>query len=56
MSARKSKLSVTVEYSLTPLGRTLTETFDVLRQWAETHINEVEGLNIGTPRLPEEAI
>jgi DNA-binding HxlR family transcriptional regulator len=32
---------VTVEYSLTPLGKTLTETFDALRRWAETHIDEV---------------
>jgi DNA-binding HxlR family transcriptional regulator len=32
---------VTVEYSLTPLGRTLTETFGALRRWAETHIGEV---------------
>ncbi|WP_114948440.1 winged helix-turn-helix transcriptional regulator [Microvirga calopogonii] len=32
---------VTVEYALTPLGRTLTDTFDALRQWAEIHIGEV---------------
>jgi DNA-binding HxlR family transcriptional regulator len=32
---------VTVEYSLTPLGKTLTETFDALRRWAEIHIDEV---------------
>ena len=29
---------VTVEYALTPLGRTLTDTFDALRLWAERHI------------------
>lgn len=32
---------VTVEYALTPLGRTLTETVDALRNWAETHIADV---------------
>ncbi len=32
---------VTVEYSITPLGRTLTTTVDALRVWAETHIEDV---------------
>jgi DNA-binding HxlR family transcriptional regulator len=32
---------VTVEYSITPLGRTLVATVDALRRWAETHIEEV---------------
>ena len=32
---------VTVEYSLTPLGRTLSATLDALRDWAESHIGEV---------------
>ena len=32
---------VTVEYSITPLGRTLAATVDALRIWAETHIDEV---------------
>ena len=32
---------VTVEYSITPLGHTLTSTVDVLWIWAETHIGEV---------------
>src|ERR1700730_4598488 len=32
---------VTVEYSLTPLGRTLSATLDALRDWAEDHIGEV---------------
>ena len=32
---------VTVEYTLTLLGRTLTDTLDALRQWAEQHIGEV---------------
>ena len=33
---------VTVEYSITPLGRTLVETVDGLRIWAETHMGEVQ--------------
>ncbi|SHI47577.1 transcriptional regulator, HxlR family [Roseomonas rosea] len=33
---------VTVEYALTPLGRTLAETVDALRLWAEAHITEVQ--------------
>lgn len=32
---------VTVEYSITPLGRTLAATVDALRVWAETHIDDV---------------
>ena len=32
---------MTVEYTLTLLGRTLTDTLDALRQWAEQHIGEV---------------
>ena len=32
---------VTVEYAITPLGRTLAETVDALRIWAESHIGEV---------------
>lgn len=33
---------VTVEYSLTPLRRTLTGTVQALTLWAEAHIGEVE--------------
>lgn len=33
---------VTVEYSITPLGRSLAETVNALRIWAETHIGEVQ--------------
>lgn len=33
---------VTVEYSLTPLGRTLAQTVHGLTLWAEAHIGEVE--------------
>jgi DNA-binding HxlR family transcriptional regulator len=32
---------VTVEYSITALGRTLSVTVDALRVWAEKHIDEV---------------
>jgi len=32
---------VTVEYAITPLGRTLAAVLDQLRGWAETHIEEV---------------
>jgi DNA-binding HxlR family transcriptional regulator len=30
-----------VEYSLTPLGRTLVDLLDSIRAWAETHIEQV---------------
>ncbi|WP_019926308.1 helix-turn-helix domain-containing protein [Nocardia sp. BMG111209] len=33
---------VTVEYALTPLGRSLSETVAVLRAWAYTHIDDIE--------------
>ena len=32
---------VTVEYSITPLGQTLSATVDDLRIWAETHMEQV---------------
>lgn len=32
---------VTVEYAITPLGRTLAATVDALRIWAETHFDDV---------------
>ncbi|MGN6327925.1 MAG: winged helix-turn-helix transcriptional regulator [Rhodanobacter sp.] len=32
---------VTVEYAITPLGRTLATALDALRVWAETHMEEV---------------
>jgi DNA-binding HxlR family transcriptional regulator len=32
---------VTVEYSITALGRTLSTTVDALRKWAEKHIGDV---------------
>ncbi|MFA5951038.1 MAG: helix-turn-helix domain-containing protein [Hyphomicrobium sp.] len=33
---------VTVEYQLTPLGRSLNSVLDPLRTWAETHMSRVE--------------
>lgn len=44
---------VTVEYSITPLGRTLSDTVDALRIWAEQHLPAVakaQRLYDGTPR------
>jgi DNA-binding HxlR family transcriptional regulator len=32
---------ITVEYSLTPSGRTLTEPLEAIRRWAEQHIEGV---------------
>jgi DNA-binding HxlR family transcriptional regulator len=54
---------VTVEYSLTDLGRTLASTVDTLRLWAEAHIGAVEeaqrrydlGLPAGEAVPPEPA-
>jgi DNA-binding HxlR family transcriptional regulator len=37
----KATVPVTVEYSLTPTGRTLAEPLDAIRQWAEQHIEAV---------------
>jgi DNA-binding HxlR family transcriptional regulator len=31
-----------VTYELTPLGRSLAEPISALREWTETHINEIE--------------
>ncbi|MEU0542060.1 helix-turn-helix domain-containing protein [Nocardia sp. NPDC005978] len=31
-----------VEYTLTPLGHSLAEPVTALREWTETHINEIE--------------
>ena len=33
-----------VEYSLTPLGRTLTEPLDAICRWAEKHLPELESI------------
>ncbi|BFL65565.1 Transcriptional regulator, MarR family [Roseomonas mucosa] len=45
---------VTVEYAITPLGRTLAETVDALRIWAESHIGEVAAAQRAYDRRQEE--
>ena len=45
---------VTVEYAITPLGRTLAETVDALRIWAECHIGEVAAAQRAYDRRQEE--
>jgi DNA-binding HxlR family transcriptional regulator len=40
-SFRIATVPVTVEHSITDLGRTLTATVDALRIWAETHTEDV---------------
>jgi DNA-binding HxlR family transcriptional regulator len=46
---------VTVEYSITPLGETLSATVDGLRIWAEAHIEEVltaqQQYDAGSPQI-----
>ena len=37
----KPTVPVTVEYSLTATGRTLTNPLEAIRRWAEEHIDEV---------------
>ena len=37
----KATVPVTVEYSLTKIGRTLTEPLEAVRRWAEEHIESV---------------
>lgn len=37
-----------VEYELTALGRSLAEPITALRQWTETHINEIERARAGS--------
>lgn len=37
----KATVPVTVEYSLTATGRTLTEPLDAIRHWAEQHIERI---------------
>lgn len=37
----EATVPVTVEYSLTAAGRTLTEPLEAIRCWAEQHIDEV---------------
>lgn len=44
-----------VEYSLTPLGRSLIEPLDALCRWAEKHLPELEAARAraGKSRLPD---
>lgn len=44
---------VTVEYSITPLGKTLADTVDSLRLWAEAHIAEVQKSQIRYDRAAQ---
>jgi DNA-binding HxlR family transcriptional regulator len=37
----KATVPLTVEYSLSATGRTITEPLDAVRRWAETHIEAV---------------
>ena len=50
-------MPVTVEYSLTDLGRTLAQTVDMVRLWAETQIGAVEAAqhryDRGEPAMPD---
>jgi DNA-binding HxlR family transcriptional regulator len=51
---------VTVEYSLTELGRTLAATVDSLRLWAEANIGAIEDAqrryDYGAPALADEGV
>jgi DNA-binding HxlR family transcriptional regulator len=38
----KATVPVTVEYSITPLGRTLAETVGAITVWAQAHIADVQ--------------
>jgi DNA-binding HxlR family transcriptional regulator len=38
----KATVPVTVEYSITPLGRTLAQTVEAIALWAETNIADVQ--------------
>lgn len=38
----EATVPVTVEYSITPLGKTLYAAVDALRVWAEAHLKDVE--------------
>lgn len=45
-----SQRPLTVEYSLTPLGRTLTSPLQAIRDWAELHIGSVLQARAGRRR------
>jgi DNA-binding HxlR family transcriptional regulator len=46
-----ASVPVTVEYSLTPLGETLTEPLSLLCQWAEQHIGQVQEARLARASL-----
>ncbi|MCM3922122.1 helix-turn-helix transcriptional regulator [Frankia sp. AiPs1] len=41
-----------VDYTLTPLGRSLAEPITALRRWTETHINDIERARAAARPLP----
>ena len=45
---------VTVEYELTPLGRSLGEAVDVLREWAYTHLDEMNSARAAFEASPDQ--
>ncbi|MDR0225516.1 MAG: helix-turn-helix transcriptional regulator [Burkholderiaceae bacterium] len=47
---------VTVEYSLTDLGRTLTETVSALTHWAERHMDSVHAAQAAYDAAAEQAL
>ena len=49
----KPTVPVTVEYSLTNAGRTLTEPLDAIRRWAERHIETVTAARSRTEKGKE---
>jgi DNA-binding HxlR family transcriptional regulator len=46
-----ASVPVTVEYSLTPLGETLTVPLSLLCQWAEQHIKQVQAARLARASL-----
>ena len=44
-----------VEYTLTPLGETLCAPIDAIREWAETHIDEVSAAQVSYDNREEGA-
>ena len=45
-----------VEYSLTPLGRTLAEPLAAIRAWAERHIEQIEASRSASTRKPRSSV
>lgn len=44
---------VRVDYELTPLGRSLLPVVDAIKDWAETHIEEVHAARAAYDRAPQ---